>query len=298
MKKRFSHNPISLKLLAVVFLLLIISSCCKEGDCKCNHDCPKEKIDYTKFFIAHAGGAIDGITHTNSLEALNTSYSKGCRLFELDLQTTKDGKYIAAHSWYEFKTYVNYPGVIDDTPLSEAEVLSFKIHGKYTPLNMDAINLWFKKHPDAILVTDKTNDPEKIFNDFKYRNRVLVELFTWEAVDKAIELGIKPMVSENLIFGWSVKAKEMGIPPQPCPRDSVIEQILEEKKIEYIVTGFYYLQDNDNKIFFKRLKEKGIKCYLGPIRIDAEDYVWIYEMKYCYGMYADNLDLLAFLLQE
>ncbi len=37
-----------------------------------------------EIFIAHAGGAIDGYTYTNSLEALNSSYAAGCRLFEKD----------------------------------------------------------------------------------------------------------------------------------------------------------------------------------------------------------------------
>ena len=36
-------------------------------------------------FIAHAGGQIEGMNYTNSLEALNNSYKNGFRLFELIL---------------------------------------------------------------------------------------------------------------------------------------------------------------------------------------------------------------------
>jgi glycerophosphoryl diester phosphodiesterase len=35
--------------------------------------------------IAHAGGAINQQTYTNSLEALNANYAKGFRFFEIDL---------------------------------------------------------------------------------------------------------------------------------------------------------------------------------------------------------------------
>jgi glycerophosphoryl diester phosphodiesterase len=69
------------------------------------------KVDVKKrFIIAHAGGKIDGFIYTNSLEALNSSYKKGCLLFELDIQETSDGKLIAVHDWEEFKKITNYQG--------------------------------------------------------------------------------------------------------------------------------------------------------------------------------------------
>jgi len=220
--------------------------------------------NYPNYFIAHAGGAIDGIKYTNCLEALNLSYSKGCKLFELDLTLTTDGKIVAQH---------------DPPGITEAEFMSKPIAGKYTPMNMNAINLWFQNHPDAILVTDKTNDPVRIYNEFLFRDRVIMELFTWEAVDKAIELGIKPMVSENLIL-W----------------DPHIEQTLENKNIEYIcMSRVYGIPGNENLL--RRLKKKEIKNYVFHLEQDvngkpAEQYVWNNEMDFCYGMYANDLDLL------
>jgi len=296
--QKFSSKKTSSLILVFVILL---SSCCKDHDCKCPKD---DKIDYTEFFIAHAGGAIDGYTYTNCLEALNLSYSKGCRLFELDLTLTTDGKIVAVHDWINFKKITNYSGTIDDTPLTEKEFLSLKIYDKYTPLNMKAINLWFRNHPDAILVTDKINDPKRIYDDFLFHKRVIMELFTWEAVDIAINLGIKPMVSENLIFGSSKKSIEMGIKPLPPPRNSEIEQILKDKRIEYICMSRYYCIIGSED-FLRKLKKNGIKNYvyhLGlPVPISgqtAEKYVWNYEMNFCYGMYADDLDLLTTLLNE
>ena len=55
-----------------------------------------EKFDFnTASFIAHGGGKIDQFYKTNSLESLNISYSKGARLFELDLNLTADQKIVA-----------------------------------------------------------------------------------------------------------------------------------------------------------------------------------------------------------
>jgi phosphoglycerol transferase MdoB-like AlkP superfamily enzyme len=54
------------------------------------------RYDVTRF-IAHAGGMIDDHTYTNSLEALNMSYDKGFRLFELDILRTSDSMFVTAH---------------------------------------------------------------------------------------------------------------------------------------------------------------------------------------------------------
>ena len=280
-KRKIAHRVTQLTLLTI---FITISSCCKNNDCTCEKENP---IPYWEHFIAHAGGAIEGNLYTNCLEALDLSYSKGCKLFELDLNLTTDGKIVAQH---------DAPGK------TEAEFLAQKILGKYTPLNMVAINNWFKNHPDAILVTDKINDPQIIFDEFLFRDRVIMELFTWEAVDKAIELGIEPMASENLIFGSSKKAIELGIMPTIPKRATEIEQVFKEKKVVYICTSRYY-SIKGHEDFFRQLKNNGIKNYVCHLELPvpiggqtAEEYVWNYEMNFCYGMYANDLSLLESLL--
>ena len=57
----------------------------------------KKNYNFTNYlndknrFIAHAGGGLNGQKYLNALEALNESYSKGLKLFELDLKLTSDG---------------------------------------------------------------------------------------------------------------------------------------------------------------------------------------------------------------
>ena len=279
----FRQKPaLEATLFFLLSIIILITSCCKDPNCKCD----KETPEYWEHFIAHGGGEIDGIIFTNSLEALDLSYSKGCRLFELDLTITTDDKIVAKHSAPE---------------ITEAEFMSQLIEGKYTPMNMKSIVQWFTNHPDAILVTDKLNEPERLINEFPFPDRLIMELFTWKAVDKAIELGITPLVSENLIFGDSKEALEMGILPTSRENDAEIEQIFEEKKIEYI--GMFRTRILGNEDWLRRLKEKGIKNYVFGIEFPIygqppEQYVWNYEMNFCYGMYADNLDLLKSLLEK
>jgi len=240
-------------------VIVTVSSCCNNS----SRAGIASESPYWGHFIAHAGGSIDGINYTNSLEALELSYSKGCKMFELDLVLTADGKIVASR------------GILNKT---EAEFMAQRIAGKYTPMNMESINLWFENHPDAILVTDKFDDPERIYEEFLFVNRLIMELFTWEAIDKAIELGIKPMVTEKLFFGTSN-----------------IETVLKDKKIEYI--SMNYKRIFWNKKLLKKVKKAGVKNYVFnlelPIRNQpAEQYIWKHKMKFCYGIYANDLDIL------
>jgi glycerophosphoryl diester phosphodiesterase len=237
----------------------------------CENSKKQESLLYSSpvgAFIAHAGGQIDGYNYTNSLEALDLSYSKGCRMFELDLQLTSDNKIVAAH---------------DPVFMTETEFMAQPILGKFTPMNMAVINEWFAVHEDAILVTDKINDPLGFLQKgFLFKDRLIMELFTWEAVEKAIEIGINPLISENLFF-----------------ETKNIEEKLDSLQIKFI--GMNRLRIAENKDFLRRLKEKGIKNYVWGLEAAVEDtmpeyYVWDNEMDYCYGMYANSLDKLESLL--
>ena len=53
---------------------------------------------------------------------------------------------------------------------------------------MKRINTRFAQHKDATLVTDKINDPEKLVEEFGYKDRVIMELFSREAVETALKV--------------------------------------------------------------------------------------------------------------
>jgi glycerophosphoryl diester phosphodiesterase len=256
-----------LKLILCVSALLLVS--CEEYE-------PEAPIDLTEVFIAHAGGRINGYIYTNSLEVLNLSYSMGCKLFELDICETSDSVFVAAHDWTHFKRISGYQGAKNDDPLSEQEFLSLQIHGAFTPMNMTAINAWFAEHEDAILVTDKINEPKRFAEQFHFKNRLIMELFSWNAVEDALKIGIKAMPSENLVI-WTPNS----------------EQIMDSLNIKYIAVSRRVLEGR--KQFFKKLKNNGIKTYVYHVNFDIEKnekYVFENEMHLITGMYADDLSIL------
>ena len=233
-----------------------------------NYDAYKQD---TLRYIAHAGGNIDDRTYTNSLEALDLNYRKGFRLFELDIIKTSDNKFVAAHDWEFWAEITNFKG---QTPVIQAEFLKYPIRGAYTPMSMDHINQWFAAHPDAILVTDKVNEPIAFSQQFVDKKRLMMELFDWQSVEKAIKAGIKsPIVAQHVLENISgnkvEKLKRAGV------YDVAVSRTFIEKNIALL----------------KELKANNIKVYAYHLNFDSskdEEYVVKYEMDAIYGIYADT----------
>ncbi len=266
------------KSLILVFMLSfsVFISCTKEDDEE------KEKRKLTDIFAAHASGSIEGYVYTNCLEALNSSYSKGCKIVEIDLIETSDGKLVAANSWKKFREITGFPKPLENRPMTEEEFFSYQIQGKFTPINQDDLIEWLTIHKDITLITDKIDNPEW-FKDFPFKNRLIMELFSWESVEQAIKLGITPMPSDNLIF--QLNGDSTHVPD--------IEKKLAGLNIRYI--SFSRRLIENNKDFLKKLKGKNIKAYAFHIGWDEgkdERYVLENEMDYISGMFADNLDLI------
>ncbi len=198
-------------------------------------------------YIAHAGGIIGGRTYTNSLEALNLSYSKGFRLFELDIRETKDNKYVAVHEWDDWKKMTGYTG---PTPVTHQVFMKFNIHEKFTPLSMAEINQWFTEHTDAILVTDKINEPKSFSNQFVDPNRLMMELFTKEAVEEGVEAGILS-----------------AIPTQHIIEDLSWNSIV-DLEIKHVAVSRFFI--STHKELLKKLKDQGINVYVYHINQDGD----------------------------
>lgn len=142
-------------------------------------------------FIAHGGGAIDGKTYTNSLEALVSSIERGYRMIELDLLVTSDGFIVAAHDWTSFRQRTGHPPeATADQPMSLAEFQSKKIDGRYTPLSEEIIRSMFMKHPNLILVTDKIRDFPRLVRAFPFQERIIVEVFSRREIALAKAAGV------------------------------------------------------------------------------------------------------------
>jgi phosphoglycerol transferase MdoB-like AlkP superfamily enzyme/glycerophosphoryl diester phosphodiesterase len=221
-------------------------------------------------YIAHAGGRIGGHDYTNSLEALDSSYRKGFRLFELDISRTSDSTFVAAHDWKKWQEMTGYSGPM---PPSHEAFMQQKLFGQYSPLDMERINAWFTAHPDAILVTDKINEPGAFSAQFIDKKRLMMELFTWDAVKEGKDAGIlSAMPTWKLVEGMTGDKvqvlKEMGVTDIPASRRII----------------------DDNLTLLVQLKNNGIHVYVFHVNYDKgkdEAFVISHDMDYIYGMYAD-----------
>ncbi|MBB3699188.1 sulfatase-like hydrolase/transferase [Flammeovirga yaeyamensis] len=150
----------------------------------------KYKKDRSKF-IAQAGGVIDGRSNTNSLEALNSSYNKGFRIFELDILSTLDDYFIGAQSWGAFHHMTNKKS---DSIVNHSEFMTAKLYGKYSVLDIRLINDWFSEHPDAILLTDRINSPIHFSKQFIDKDRLMMQVYDKTALNEAIQLNLNAVI--------------------------------------------------------------------------------------------------------
>ena len=221
-------------------------------------------------YIAHAGGEVDGHKSTNSKSALDQNYEKGFRLFELDIIKTSDGKIVAAHDWDMWSRFTDYKGTL---PPTHEEFMKETIYGDYKTLDMEGINKWFAEHPDATLVTDKVNDPIAFAEAFIDKNRLIMELFSVMAVEKASQHGINAMISHKSFFG--IKGDKLNF--------------LTVNNVKYVAVSRRAIAKH--KELMLQLKKQGIRVYVYHVNFDEgkdEKYVLENEIGIVYGMYADK----------
>lgn len=144
-------------------------------------------------FIAHAGGAIDGRTYTNSRQALERAYDNGLRLFEFDLINTADGRLVAMHDWDWWR---DATGSTTQGEPTHREFKELPLFDSYDTLDLSDLEQWFADHRDTWLVTDKVHDFRALLEGFPNSNRLIVEVFSVEEFRRARRAGIRyPMLS-------------------------------------------------------------------------------------------------------
>ncbi|MGO2159108.1 MAG: glycerophosphodiester phosphodiesterase family protein [Vibrio toranzoniae] len=135
--------------------------------------------------IAHAGGGINGLKYTNSLEAMEQSIEHGFKMIELDLLISSDGRIVAVHDWKSFHVMTNSNNT---GPISSKEFESKIIYDKYTTLNIStAIDILDQY--DVVLVTDKVKNLALLSNYIIDKDKSIIEVFSMDKYNEAIELG-------------------------------------------------------------------------------------------------------------
>ena len=97
--------------------------------------------------IAHAFGGIEGATYTNSIEAFEHNFKKGCRYFEVDFSLTADQQVVAMHDGFE-----KHLGLEDN--FSHQQFKQVKFDSKWTPVDAAGLAKLMLDKLDWYLVTD------------------------------------------------------------------------------------------------------------------------------------------------
>lgn len=135
--------------------------------------------------IAHAGGGINGLKYTNSLEAMEQSIEHGFKMIELDLLISSDGRIVAVHDWKSFHEMTNSNNT---GSISYKEFESKIIYDKYKTLNIStAIDILDEN--DVVLVTDKIKNIALLSKYIIDKDKSIIEVFSIDKYNEAIELG-------------------------------------------------------------------------------------------------------------
>jgi glycerophosphoryl diester phosphodiesterase len=214
-------------------------------------------------FVAHALGGIDGKPYTNSLEALEASYKKGHRVFEVDLILTSDNKLVARHDWREmFEQSSGRTGEEKGKPMSLNKFKSMKIYRKYTPLDFHGICIFMKEHTDVYLSTDTKETTKKgVDEGFK----VLVE--TAKKVDYSILDRIAPQIYNQEMLPWIKEHYDFkdiiyALYMSPDTDEQVVDFVAKNNiKVVLMHLG------RQNKEFVRKLKEEGAYTYVHTVNL-------------------------------
>lgn len=147
--------------------------------------------------IAHAGGEIYGIRLTNSLEALDSSYNKGFRFIEVDINRTSDGIPVLVHDWGNANWLMN---VKYSTGASEYK--EFKSRDAILGLSLmdtDMLAEWLGEHDDAYIVTDVKYKNQDFLGLFKKKypkvyDRIIPQIYSFDEYETVKELGFKHII--------------------------------------------------------------------------------------------------------
>ena len=221
------------------------------------------------FLIAHAGGAIDGYSYTNSREALTNALDNGFRYIELDLYETTDNNAVCLHSLEDYRKMTS----TDCEDLDIKSFLSHQLYGKYTPMTLnDAIKIWEER--PFYFVTDKISDPQILNRYFKKnRDKVIVEAFSLDDYIQLERDGYTPMFS---IMALNVRGLYLYI----------INSIKYGKGIPRIVTNTYVSKYVYR--IFKRLGAHKIAVY----SLYDEEYQKLHEREYIEKYAGREVDLV------
>lgn len=149
--------------------------------------------------IYHAAGGIDGLTYSNSRDAMELTLSNGSRFIEIDFRYTADGQLVCARDWSD----ITVTGEAPDA----AAFRDMKIYGKYATLTAAELLDYMRSYPDLYIIIDtKESGAVQVVTDLAalcnedaaLLSRFIIQLYDFES--KALILNAYPFADENFLF--------------------------------------------------------------------------------------------------
>lgn len=143
--------------------------------------------------LAHAMGGIGESVYTNSLEAFETAYENGFRVYEVDLVVTKEGEVVCSHEYLDEKGEV----------IEYTSFMQEKIEDKYTPVDLKVLIDLMETYPDVYMMTDIKWD-----NSMGSTNDDVITLVT-ALVEEAHKRETKDILDRMIIQIYNPKSYEI-----------------------------------------------------------------------------------------
>lgn len=243
--------------------------------------------------IANSGGKIEEYALTNSIEALDASYEKGIRLFDVDFLFTADDVLILRHDWdqtdfgqkkvasllgQEFEKDAYGQSVIDSSLLPKYKTLQKqKVYGKFDTYTVEDLADWMSEHKDAYVLCDARQETVYAYQtiyeacnqkDSELLKQIVVECNNKEELENI--LAVYPF--ENILVR---KVEGNGIS---------YNDIIKMHR-EYNVRGAILSTEQQNEFSVNRMKSNGMKIYWDQVD-DLQSYQEEFERD---GVVSDSL---------
>lgn len=258
----------------------------KEGVIYVDNYKEKFNYDWTKNkYIAHALGGINDDHYTNSLEALESNYKRGFKVFEADLTELDGDEFALIHTFNRDSLRdLELPSDWARRLPSVEEFKNHKIKGQYTPMTYSDLVKYMSNHKDMYLVIDvKISENTE---DMKNTYEKIVKLT--KRVDPEVLKRLIPQIYyqdmyESVLDVYHFKSMIFTMYRLQHFTEESITDFAYEKGIKVVASYRNRFTDE----FTRKLKERGIMLYMFTYN-DPQKANRLFE-RGVYGIYTDFL---------
>lgn len=166
-----------LSLLITLLVLLLLITGCASDDSSIDEDVNNFQVER----VAHAGGGFEGLTYTNSFEALDYNMGKGFTYFEIDFEFTRDNELVCMHDWTgSFSKAFSFWQ--EEIPTLEEFENLVKNNSKYHICTIYTLKSWLEQNPHTYIITDVKQDNLKALDIISgmisnYETRIIPQIY-------------------------------------------------------------------------------------------------------------------------